>query len=136
MSNRECIDISYDDAHCTKLAECCAGINDPGLQRQCLWKVRKCRKMGNAWDAAAPLRPLDTRYLYTDAPGYTTQGQLVLKEGFGFGGLTVDCVVKGMACGLLVALLIKYLLKTDISIERIIGVSILGGLIQCMLKFL
>jgi hypothetical protein len=97
--------------------------------------VRECRKLGNAWDPIGPLKPLPAHYAY-DVPGYTTQGHLV--EGFGgsFAGLSFECLVKGMMCALLVALLIKYLFKTELSIERIIGVSALAAVIQCMIKTL
>ena len=136
QSDNMCSDVkpTQNDPACAKLANCCAGISDHGLQRQCHERVRECRKLGNAWDPIAPLRPLPTKYLVTDRPGYTTQGELV--EGFGFAGLSLECITKGMFCALLVALLLKYLFKTEITLERIIGVSLLAAVIQCMLKTL
>jgi hypothetical protein len=48
----------------------------------------------------------------------------------------LECIMKGMFCAILVALLLKYLFKTEITLERIIGVSVLAAVIQCMLKTL
>jgi hypothetical protein len=123
-----------DSAECAKLAECTIGIHDHGLQRQALERVRECRQMGNAWDPIGPLTPLNVKYLYTDAPGYTTQGEVV--EGFGFGTLSIECVVRTGFYAMLIALLIKYLLKKDISFERILVISAVAGLISCMAKSL
>lgn len=134
QSDNACYDISRDTSKCAKLAECCVGIHDSGLQRQCLERVRECQQLGNAFDPIAPLKPLDAKFMFTDRPGYTTQGDLVLERFGSFAGLSFECILKGMFCGLLVALLIKYLLKTDLSWSRIIGVSLLASVIQCMLK--
>lgn len=132
QSHHKCVDLAYDDDHCSKLHECCSGIHDAGLQAKCLSRVRECRKLGNAWDAIRPLKPMDAHSMFVDAPGYTTQGMLV--EGFGsFTGLSLKCILKNAGCGLLVALLLKYFMKTKVSTKRIIGVSILAAVIQCMI---
>jgi hypothetical protein len=109
-------------------------MHDAGLQRQCLQRVRECQQLGNAWDPIGPLKPLNAKFMFTDRPGYTTQGDLVVEQFGSFAGLSFECIMKGMFCGLLVAVLIKVLFKTDLSWERIIGVSLLGAVIQCMLK--
>lgn len=134
QSHQKCVDLSYDDQHCAKLYECCGGIHDSGLHAQCMSRVRECRKLGNAWDPIRRLKPMDAHAMYTDVPGYTTQGAL-LTENFGsFGGLNLQCIIKSSLCGLLVALLIKYVFKTKLSTQRIIGVSVLAAVVQCMLQ--
>ena len=135
QSHHKCVDLAYDDSGCGKLHECCAGIHDAGLHAKCLSRVRECRKLGNAWDPIRRLKPMNSYPLYTDAPGYTTQGHLVL-ENFQGEGLTVTCIAKSMVCGLFVGLLIKYLFKTEISSQRIVAVSVIAALLQCMLKSL
>lgn len=135
QSHHKCVDLSYDDSGCAKLYECCAGIHDAGLHAKCMSRVRECRKLGNAWDPIRRLKPMNAHAMFTDAPGYTTQGALVMENFNGsFGGLTLQCVTKSAVCGLLVALMIKYLFKTPLSTERIIGVSVLAAVVQCMLK--
>lgn len=133
QTNNKCVDIVRNDDNCVKLAECCVGIHDHALQRKCHQRVRECRGLGNAFDPIRALRPLSTKYLYPDGPGFTTQGELV--EGFGsFGGLTLDCIMRGMFCALLVSFLIKYMFSTELSIDRILCVAVLASVIQCMLK--
>jgi hypothetical protein len=133
QSQHKCVDLAYDDQHCAKLAECCVGMHDAGLQNQCLSRVRECRKLGNAFDPIRPLKPMDTRWLFNDAPGYTTQGQLVL-ENFGVGGaLSFRCVVKSMFCALFIGVLVRYFFKTQISTEQLVGISALAGVVRCML---
>lgn len=134
QSHHNCVDLAYDDSGCAKLYECCAGIHDAGLQAKCLSRVRECRKLGNAWDPIRRLKPMDAHAMFTEAPGYTTQGALVLENFGSFRGLTVKCIMKSAVCGLLVAVLIKYLFKTNLSTQRIIGVSVLAAVVQCMLK--
>ena len=134
QSHHKCVDLAYDDSHCSKLYECCGGIHDAGLHAKCMSRVRECRKLGNAWDPIRPLRPMDAHAMYTDVPGYNTQGKLVMENFGGFGGLTLKCVMKSSMCGLLVALLIKYVFKTKLSTERIVGVSLLAAVVQCMLQ--
>ena len=114
QSHHKCVDMSYDDQHCAKLYECCAGMHDAGLQAKCMSRVRDCRKLGNAFDPIRRLKPMDAHALYVEGPAYDTQGKLVL-ENFGgsFSGLTVKCVAKSAVCGLLVAMLIKHLFKTS-----------------------
>lgn len=136
QSHNECVMVNNDGQNCEKLLKCCVGIHDAGLQRQCLDKVRECRKLGNAWDPIGPLKPLDAVFHYPVAPSYSTQGELALENFGSFDGLNVECITKGFMCGLLVALLIKYLFKTNLDFSRIIGVSLLGAFIQCMLKAL
>lgn len=133
QSDRECVDLSYDDSHCGKLHQCCGGIHDAGLQRQCNQRVRECRKLGNAWDAARPLRPMDVATLYTDVPGYSTQGQLVTENFSGsLGGLRWQCVLRSAVMGILLGLIIKSVVKTDISMERIVCISVAASLLRCM----
>lgn len=134
QSHHQCVDLSYDDAGCAKLYECCAGMHDAGLQAKCMSRVRECRKLGNAWDPIRRLKPMDAHAMYVDAPGYTTQGALRLENFDGSSGLTLECVMKSAVCSLLMAMLIKYLFKTDISNKRIIAVSVFAGVVQCMLK--
>jgi hypothetical protein len=132
QSHNKCVKLDYDDSRCAKLYECCGGIHDAGLQAKCMSRVRECRKLGNAWDPIRRLKPMDAHAMYVDTPGYTTQGVL---ENFGsFQGLTLKCVLKSAVCGLLMAMLIKHLFKTKISTERIVGVSVLAAVVQCMLK--
>ena len=132
QSHHKCVDLAYDDNHCAKLYECCAGMHDAGLQAKCLSRVRDCRKLGNAWDPIRPLKPMNAHAMFTEYPGYTTQGALL--EGFGGGGLSLRCVLKSSVCGLLIALLIKYVFKTKLSTQRIVGVSVLAAVVQCMLQ--
>jgi len=134
QSHQSCVDISYDDQHCAKLYECCSGMHDAGLQAKCLSRVRECRRLGNAWDPIRPLKPMNAHAMFTDFPGYNTQGNLM--ENFGGAGLTLNCVLKSSFCSLLIGILIKYVFKTKLSTERIIGISVLAGVVQCMLKTL
>lgn len=133
QSDRSCVDLSHDDSGCAKLHKCCGGIHDSGLQRQCNDRVRECRKLGNAWDPIRPLRPMDVQTMYTDAPGYSTQGQLVL-ENFGgsFRGLSLECILKSSIFGLIIGVILKCVLKTDISMERIVCISIAASVLRCM----
>jgi len=105
------------------------------LHAKCMSRVRECRKLGNAWDPIRRLKPMDAHAFYTDSPGYTTQGKLVL-ENFGgsFSGLTLECVAKSAVYSFLLAILVKKFFKTKMSTERIIGVSVLAAVVQCMLK--
>lgn len=134
QSHKKCVDLSYDDSHCAKLAECCVGVHDPGLHRKCISRVRECRKLGNAFDPMRKMKPMDTRWLFTDKPGYTTQGQLVLENFGGMGGLSIKCVAKSVVVTLIVAYLLKMILKTNISNERVVGIAVLAALVHCMLK--
>ena len=77
---------------------------------------------------------MNAHAMFTEAPGYTTQGAMVMENFGSFQGLTVNCVAKSAVCGLLVAFLIKYLFKTKLSTQRIVGVSVLAAVVQCMLR--
>ena len=103
QSDKNCVDLAYDDSHCAKLYKCCGGIHDAGLQAKCLSRVRECRKLGNAWDAIRPLKPMDVNVMFTDRPGYTTQGVLEKFNG-SFNGLTVKCILSSAAFALIIGL--------------------------------
>ena len=136
QSNKKCVDISYDDSKCDKLYECCGGIHDAGLQEQCLQRVRKCRKLGNAWDALGPLKPLKATTMFTGKPGYTTQGELLEAFQGSFKGLTVGCILRSSILFLIIGMIFKIILKTSLSYNRIIIVSLIAGLIRCMVESL
>jgi len=133
QSNHKCVNLEYDDSGCAKLYECCAGIHDSGLHAKCMSRVRECRKLGNAYDPIRKMKPMDAHAMFVDTPGYTTQGALETFSG-SFQGLNFKCVSKSALCGLMIAFLIKFVFKTKISTERIIGVSVLAAVVQCMLK--
>lgn len=137
QSDRKCVSLPNEDSSkCEKLYECCGAIHDAGLQAQCLSRVRDCRKLGNAWDAIGPLRPLNATTMFTDRPGYTTQGQL--KEAFegSFRGLSVGCIMKTTIFFAAIGFIFKIVLKTEIPYQRIVLLSFVAGLIRCMVECL
>lgn len=135
QSDKNCVDLAYDDSGCKKLYECCGGIHDAGLQAKCLSRVRECRKLGNAWDAIRPLKPMDVNTMFTDRPGYTTQGILETFSG-SFNGLTLGCVLSSTAFAFIIGVLVKFFLKTEISTEKIICIAVVASLIRCMISVL
>ena len=135
QSDKYCVDLNYDDSGCNKLYECCGGIHDSGLQAKCLSRVRECRKLGNSWDAIRPLKPMDVNIMYTDRPGYTTQGVLEKFSG-SFNGLTLNCVLTSALFALLIGVLVRFFLKTEISTEKIVCIAIVASLIRCMVAAL
>lgn len=134
QSSHKCVDLSYDDSHCATLSECCVGETEAGPQNKCLSQVRKCRKLGNAWDPIRSLKPLPGPYLYNEAPGYTTQGGLVL-ENFGSGkSLSLGCIMKSTMWSLAFGLIIRLLFRSELSMKRAVCLSLIGGVIHCMLQ--
>lgn len=137
QSDRNCVDLSYDDKNCGKLYECCGAMHDPGLQAKCLSRVRECRKLGNAWDAIRPLKPMNATTMFTERPGYTTQGQLLERfAGGSFSGLSIKCIAKTTIFFAVIGFIFKLVLKTDVPAERILLLSLIAGLIRCMVECL
>lgn len=130
-SHQHCVDLGYDDNKCGALYERCACINDPYWHGKCMAQLRGCRRLGNAWDAIRPLRPMDAHAFGTDRPGYDTQG--LLREGFG-SATDVQCFVRNAGCSLLVGLLYRWLLGTKVGTKRLVVYALLASAIQCALK--
>lgn len=134
---KKCVDIDFDDSHCVCQAKSCVGIHNFGMHNKCTSAVRECRKLGNAWDPIAPLRPLPFDYLYTQAPGYSTTGNFV--EHFDGGGavdflnelLDFKCVVKNFACSLVIALVAKSVLGTKVSVTQLALLTFTISLVKC-----
>jgi hypothetical protein len=130
---KKCVDIGFDDSHCTCLSKSCVGIHNFGLHNKCTSAVRKCRKLGNAWDPIAPLHPLPHDYLYTETPGYATTGNFI--EHFDAGFLDelfdVQCVVKNSACSLVIALVAKAVLGTKVSVQQLVLLTLVISLVKC-----
>lgn len=138
MSENRCVAApEVNEDKCAKLFECCSGMHDAGLQAQCLSKVRECRKLGNVWDIARPLRPMNAHSIFTSRPGYTTQGNLLEKfAGGSFSGLTFECIAKTTLFFAIIGCIFKTVLKTDVKYERILLLSVAAALIRCMVECL
>lgn len=137
QSDKNCVNLAYDDKKCEKLYECCGAMHDAGLQAKCLSRVRECRKLGNAWDPIRALKPMNATTMFTDLPGYTTQGQL--KENFSgsFAGLQLRCIIKNSVVFAMIGFIFKIILKrSEIGYDRILVLSLLAGLIRCMAECL
>lgn len=134
---KKCVDIDFDDSGCICQAKTCVGISNVGLHNKCTSATRKCRKLGNAWDPIAPLRPLPFDYLYTQSPGYATTGNFV--EHFGNGGIAdflnelfdLRCVLKNFSCSLIIALVAKSILQSDITIAKLMILTFSIALVRC-----
>ncbi len=136
QSDRKCVDLSYDDSQCAKLYECCGGMHDAGLQAKCLSRVRECRKLGNAWDAIRPLKPMNATTMFTEKPGYTTQGELMERFAGSFNGLSLGCIFRTTVFFAVIGIIFKIILKTEATYQRIFLLSFLAGLIRCMVECL
>jgi len=134
---KKCVDIDFDDSNCICQAKTCVGISNAGFHNKCLDATRKCRKLGNAWDPIAPLRPLAFDYLYTQAPGYATTGNFV--EHFGNGGIAdflnelfdINCIVKNFSCSLIIAIVAKSILGSDVTFVKLTFLTLAISLIRC-----
>ncbi len=136
QSDKKCVDLAYDDSKCGKLYQCCGAMHDAGLQAKCLSRVRECRKLGNAWDAIRPLKPMmNADIMFNDRPGYSTQGVLEKFSG-SFQGLTLNCVLSSATFAFVVGILVKFFLKTEISTQKIFAIALLAALIRCMVSCL
>lgn len=135
FTHKNCVDIDFDDSRCTDVAKCCVGVHNFGKHEKCLNVARKCRKLGSSWDPIAPMRPLNFEYIYTQTPGYATTGSFV--EHFGdFGSfldelLDIHCIFKNFACSLIVALVAKGVLSSDITVKQILVLTFFISLIRC-----
>ncbi len=136
QKRKKCVDIGFDDSACTDVSKCCVGISENGRHNKCLAKARECRKLGNAWDPIGPLKPLNFDYLYTQAPGYATTGSFV--EHFDGGFLNqlfdVNCIAKNAACSFVIALIARVILGSQITIKKLIVLTILIAIIKCCMN--
>lgn len=129
--NKPCTDLSYDDSHCAGLNQCCVGVHDFGAHKRCTSAVRKCRKLGNQWDAARRLTPLAGEYLYTDAPGYTTTGHL--KEGFIGDLLNLQCMTNNAVFALLMIVFLFMYKGHTLDMQEILVLTAVTTFIKCAL---
>lgn len=133
QKRKKCVDIGFDDSHCVDLAKCCVGIHNFGLHNKCLSKVRECRKLGNALDPIGPLKPLPMEYIYTETPGYSTTGSLV--EGFDGGVLgdlfDINCIMKNAMCSFIIALVAKAVFEQNVTVTRLLVLTIVISVIKC-----
>lgn len=134
-TRKKCVDIGFDDSSCGCISETCVGVHNQGLHGKCTSAVRSCRKLGNSWDPIAPLHPLAGEYIYTQTPGYATTGNFV--EHFDGGILDelfdVQCVVKNAACSLVIALVAKAILGTNVGVQQIVLLTLAISLVKCCL---
>lgn len=134
---KSCVDIDFDDSKCVDMAKCCVGIHNAGLHNKCMAKVRECRKLGNAWDPIGPMRPLPMEYIYTEKPGYATTGALV--EGFDGGMISdllnqlfdVNCVLKNALCSFIIALVAKAVLEQNVTMTRLLVLTLAISVVKC-----
>lgn len=138
QKRKKCVDIDFDDSHCAEIAKCCVGIHNFGEHKRCMDRLRECRKLGNAWDPIAPLRPLPVEFLYTERPGYSTTGVLVenfnaasMLDQFFAALFDVECLVKNSVCSLVIALVAKAVLEQKISTTRLVVLTLAITLVKC-----
>ena len=135
--NKKCVDIGFDDSKCSDIAKCCVGIQNFGKHNKGLSAARKCRKLGNAWDPIAPLKPLPFDYLYTQAPGYATTGNFVEHfDGGALGNLLTEifdtrCVFKNASCSLVIALVAKGIIGSKVTIMQLVLLTFVIALVKC-----
>lgn len=131
IRDKKCVDIDFNDANCADMAKCCVGVHNFGMHEKCAAAARKCRKLGSSWDPIAPMRPLNMEYIYTQTPGYATTGALVEKFGNLEDFLDARCILKNFACSLVIALVAKAVLSTEITIKQLLVLTFLISLIRC-----
>lgn len=131
IRSKKCVDIDVDDASCADMAKCCVGAHNFGMHEKCQSAARKCRKLGSSWDPIAPMRPLNMEYIYTQTPGYATTGALVEKFGDFNEILDMKCILKNFACSLIIALIAKAVLSTEVTIKQLFILTFLISLIRC-----
>lgn len=139
-STGECINIDYDDSHCTDICKCCVGISDQGDQAKCRSACRKCRNFGTTWEPRRQMKPLPFEYMYNDSPGYATTGAFV-REGFMDMDMSkisnlfnVTCIVKNAIYGLLLTMVFYYVTKRKMVVNEIAIVSLVAALLKCVLN--
>ena len=138
-TRKKCVDLNRNDGHCADLAECCVGYHGSGAQGKCMSKLRECRRLGNSWDPIGPMRPLNANFIFTETPGYATNGVLV--EGFGHSELMmwlrelldINCITKNALCSLVIALIAKAVLNQKVTIMQILVLTFLISVVKCCL---
>lgn len=132
-----CVDLSYDDSGCAKLNQCCVGIHNFGDHQKCTSTVRRCRKLGNGWDAPRSLTPLPGEYFYTDAPGYTTTGQFIENFDGAIGKLTslfnLQCILKNVAFGVILTMFLFTYSGRELNYREIFMISAVASVVKCVL---
>ena len=76
---------------------------------------------------------MNAHTMFTEAPGYDTQGHLIL-ENFGVGGIPVSCILKNSLIAIVIGWLLRGLLRPNLSNQRLVGLSVLGAVVHCLLQ--